>query len=250
LDRETLATAYLNDVLRTYRNYKALGEKAIGQISHDTDLHIQLDPESNSIAIIVKHLTGNLRSRFRDFLHSDGEKPDRRRDDEFEMPERVSRDEMMRWWDEAWTITLASIEALQPEDIERTVHIRGEALLVMEALNRNAAHSAYHVGQIVYLARHFANSNWKSLAFRRVNRSSSLQAISRQRGSPVQTGDIDRFRPTWSRKVWSFEPPPSGTGFSETGSLPPANSVGPHPHRQLQLDRSWPATLVLGAKIF
>ena len=161
---ETLAAAYLHDILRTFRKYKALGEKAIAQIPRDADLHTHLEPESNSIAIIVKHLTGNLRSRFREFLTTDGEKPDRRRDDEFEMPEHVSRNEVMRWWDEAWTITLDSIEALKPEDIERTVHIRGKAFLVMEALNWTATHTAYHVGQIVYLARHFAAPIWKSLS--------------------------------------------------------------------------------------
>jgi hypothetical protein len=164
LDRETFAAAYLHDMLRTYRNYKALGEKAIAQIPRTDDLHTQLEPESNSIAIIVKHLTGNLRSRFRNFLTSDGEKPDRQRDDEFEMPQLVSRQEMMQWWDEAWSIAFTSLEALKPGDIKLTVHIRGEEFLVMEALNRNATHTAYHVGQIVYLARHFASPNWKSLS--------------------------------------------------------------------------------------
>lgn len=161
---ETIREAYLRDVVRTYRNYKALGEKAIAQVQRDADLHVQLDPGSNSIAVIVKHLAGNLRSRLRDFLTADGEKPDRHRDAEFEMPERVSRAELLRRWDEAWTIALNTLDALKPEDIERTVHIRGEAFLVIEALNRNATHTAYHVGQIVYLARHFAATDWKSLS--------------------------------------------------------------------------------------
>lgn len=161
---ETVSELYLRNIARTYRNYKALGEKAIAQVQHDADLHVQPDPDSNSIAVIVKHLAGNLRSRFRDFLTTDGEKPDRRRDEEFEMPERVTREELLRWWDEAWTVTLSTLNALRPEDLTQTVHIRGEAFLVIEALNRNATHTAYHIGQIVYLARHFAKPNWKSLS--------------------------------------------------------------------------------------
>jgi uncharacterized protein DUF1572 len=157
------STAYLRDVVRTFRNYKALAERAIAQVPADGDLHRQLGPESNSIAVIVKHVGGNLRSRFRDFLTSDGEKPDRNRDGEFEMPERASRDEMLRWWNEGWAVALGSIEALTPEDLDRTVFIRREAFLVPEALSRSATHTAYHVGQIVYVARHLASPTWTSL---------------------------------------------------------------------------------------
>jgi hypothetical protein len=157
------STAHLRNVVRTFRNYKALAERAMAQVPSDADLHTQLDPGSNSIAVIVKHVAGNLRSRFRDFLTTDGEKPDRDRDDEFEMPEHASREEMLRWWAEGWAITLASIEALTPEDLDRTIYIRGEAFLVPEALNRSATHTAYHVGQIVYVARHLASANWTTL---------------------------------------------------------------------------------------
>ena len=122
----------------------------------DADLHTTIDPESNSVAIIVKHLAGNLRSRFSDFLTTDGEKPDRNRDGEFEMPDRASREEMLRWWESGWTIALTSIGSLTPADLDRTVTIRGESFLVVEQLNRLAAHAAYHVGQIVFLAKHFA----------------------------------------------------------------------------------------------
>jgi hypothetical protein len=156
--------AYLRDVVRTYRNYKELADKAIAQVANDGDLHTQIDPDSNSLAIIMKHIAGNLRSRFRDFLTSDGEKPDRNRDAEFEMPEPVSRAEIVKNWDEAWAIALGSIEALTPEDLDRTVTIRGEAFLVPEALNRLATHAAYHVGQIVYVARHLSSGAWKSLS--------------------------------------------------------------------------------------
>ena len=158
------ADAYLRDVLRSFRNYKALGDAAIAQVPADADLHTLIDPDSNSLAIIVKHLTGNLRSRFRDFLASDGEKPDRHRDGEFEMPDEVSRAEMLGWWNEGWSIALSSIEALTPADLDKTITIRGEPFLVVEALNRLVTHAAYHVGQIVYLARHLAWPHWTSLS--------------------------------------------------------------------------------------
>ena len=159
-----LADAYLRNVVRTYRTYKEMAERAIEQVPSEEDLSRELDESSNSIAIIVKHMSGNLRSRFRDFLTSDGEKPDRNRDSEFEGDERVSRDQLLRGWNDAWAIAMGSIEALSADDLERTVRIRGEEMLVVEALNRSVTHAAYHVGQIVYLARHFASPNWKSLS--------------------------------------------------------------------------------------
>jgi len=158
-----IAAAYLADIRRTFRSYKSLAERAIAQVPNDADLHRQLDPDSNSIAIIARHIGGNLRSRFRDFLTTDGEKPDRDRDAEFEMPERATRDEILRWWNDGWTLMLDALEALTPEDLARTITIRREEFLVVEALNRSATHTAYHVGQIVYLARHVAAGQWKSL---------------------------------------------------------------------------------------
>jgi hypothetical protein len=146
--------------------YKGYADKAMARVA-DADLHRELDANSNSIAVIVKHVAGNLRSRFRDFLTADGEKPDRNRDTEFEMPDRASRAEMLKWWEEAWTILFGSIEALTPEDLGRTITIRGEGYLVIEALNRSVAHTASHVGQIVYLARHFAGDAWTSLTIPR-----------------------------------------------------------------------------------
>jgi len=141
-----------------------MAERTIEQVPSDEDLNRELDESSNSIAIIVKHMSGNLRSRFRDFLTSDGEKPDRDRDSEFESVGRVSREQLLGWWNSAWEIAMKSIEALTADDLERTVRIRGEELLVVEALNRSVTHAAYHVGQIVYLARHFASPNWKTLS--------------------------------------------------------------------------------------
>jgi hypothetical protein len=156
------ASAYLASIVSMFRNYKALGEKAIAQ-TPDAALLTELDANSNSIAVVVKHIGGNLRSRFRDFLTSDGEKPDRHRDSEFELSGSVSRAQVMQWWDDGWTILLHELEALTPADLTRTVIIRGEAFLVAEALNRSVTHTAYHVGQIVYLARHFAGPAWRSL---------------------------------------------------------------------------------------
>jgi hypothetical protein len=160
---EDVAAVYLRDLVRTFRNYKALGEKALAQ-TPDEALNTELDANSNSIAVVVKHVGGNLRSRFRDFLTSDGEKPDRHRDSEFELSGPASRPQVMQWWDDGWTILLRQLDALTPADLTRTVTIRGEAFLVAEALNRSVTHIAYHVGQIVYLARHFAGPSWRSLS--------------------------------------------------------------------------------------
>lgn len=158
-----LGERYCGDIVRTFRNCKALVDAALPQVS-DADLHTLVDPDANSIAVLVKHLAGNLRSRFSDFLTSDGEKPDRNRDGEFEMPERMSRDALLRSWESAWAIALASLESLTPGDLERTVTIRGEPFIAIEAVNRLAMHTAYHTGQIVFLAKHFAGPRWTSLS--------------------------------------------------------------------------------------
>src|SRR5947207_12265835 len=142
-----LSAAYLADILRAFRQYKKLGEAALAQVPADAGLHVQLDAGSNSIAVIVKHISGNLRSRFTDFLTTDGEKPDRDRDAEFEMPVAASRDEVLQWWQSGFAVALESIEALVAADLTRTIYIRGEAFLVVEALNRLVTHLAYHTGQ-------------------------------------------------------------------------------------------------------
>ena len=155
---------YLRNIVRNYRMYRQMAEKAIDQVRSEEDLNRELDKDSNSIAVIVKHVGGNLRSRFRDFLTSDGEKPDRNRDSEFETAGNVSREQLLKWWSDGWDIAMASIEALTAPDLARTVRIRDEEMLVVEALNRSVTHTAYHVGQIVYLARHFASPNWETLS--------------------------------------------------------------------------------------
>src|SRR5262245_16817963 len=160
---DSFRQAYLHDIARAFRNYKALGERAMAQVS-DENLHALVDPDANSIAIIVKHVGGNLRSRFTDFLTSDGEKPTRNRDDEFEMPVQASRAEVLEWWDAGWAVTLSAVDALTIYALARTIHTRGEAFLFVEALSRSITHTAYHVGQIVMLAKHLAGPHWATLS--------------------------------------------------------------------------------------
>jgi hypothetical protein len=155
--------AYLEEVLRGMRGHKKLAEGAFEQL-RDEDFFEQLDGEANSIAILIKHIAGNLRSRFTDFLTSDGEKPDRHRDQEFILGPRPSRAELMRWWEDGWRCAFDAIAALKPEDVERTVAIREQPHTVVQALNRAFGHMAYHVGQIVLLAKHIRGAEWKSLS--------------------------------------------------------------------------------------
>ncbi|MGA3349275.1 MAG: DUF1572 family protein [Candidatus Sulfotelmatobacter sp.] len=161
-----IATHYLEETRRQMRGNKRLAEGAIAQLEDD-QLFATLDPESNSVAIIIKHLAGNMRSRFTDFLTSDGEKPDRFRDREFELNSATTRAEVMRWWEEGWAQMFAALDALKPEDVMRTVTIRGEPHTVLQAINRQLAHYASHLGQIVFLAKHLRSNQWKTLSIPR-----------------------------------------------------------------------------------
>jgi hypothetical protein len=154
-------TDYLKDSLSLFRYYKNLGEKAMAQCP-DEGLFAEMDGESNSIAIIVKHLSGNMRSRWTDFLTTDGEKENRNRDNEFELPSKT-RAQLYELWDSGWKCVFAALEPLQDKDLPKTVTIRNEPHSVMQAINRQLAHYPYHVGQIVYLARHFSGASWNSL---------------------------------------------------------------------------------------
>ena len=156
------STSYVEDSLSLFRYYKKLGEGAMEQVS-DEQLFAALDPEMNSIAIIVKHIAGNMRSRWTDFLSSDGEKPDRNRDTEFEHPPS-NRAELLKVWNDGWGRVFSALEPLSDSDLGRTVTIRGEPHSVMQAINRQIAHYSYHVGQIVFLAKHLNASGWKSLS--------------------------------------------------------------------------------------
>ena len=154
-------TSYLQDATDVFRYYKQLADRALEQASDDA-LFATLDTESNSIAVIVKHLAGNMRSRWTDFLTSDGEKPGRDRDSEFEAPP-ATRAELLALWEPGWKLVFDALATLTDADLTRTIHIRGEAHSIMQAIHRNVTHTVYHVGQIVYLAKHFTGSKWNSL---------------------------------------------------------------------------------------
>lgn len=154
-------TSYLKDSIDVLRYYKRLAERAIEQVP-DQALVAAPDAESNSIAIIVKHLAGNMRSRFTDFLTSDGEKPDRKRDTEFEAPPKTRAD-LMAMWETGWQYVFGALTPLTEAQLSQKVYIRSEAHSITQAINRQIAHYAYHVGQIVYVAKHFAGANWASL---------------------------------------------------------------------------------------
>jgi len=160
------AAAYLDEARRALRGHKRLAEGAISQLS-DHELFRQLDPESNSVAVIMKHIAGNIGSRLTDFLTTDGEKPDRHRDQEFEISPATTRAQLMQMWEAAWQIAFDTFASLQPADLERRVTIRGEPYTAFQALHRAVAHYAYHVGQIVFLAKHFRGAEWKTLSIAR-----------------------------------------------------------------------------------
>jgi len=164
-------TSYIEDALAVFRQYKQLGEKAMAQVT-DEQLFATLDDESNSIAIIVKHITGNMRSRWTDFLTSDGEKPTRNRDSEFVDPPDT-REALLRDWEQGWACVFSALDPLTDADMARTVTIRGEAHSVMQAINRQLAHYSMHIGQIILLAKHYASAHWQTLSVAR-NRSAEF----------------------------------------------------------------------------
>jgi hypothetical protein len=155
-------TSYVEDSTAIFRYYKKLAERAIEQVSDD-QLFAVLDDEMNSIAVIVKHMSGNMRSRWTDFLTSDGEKPGRDRDEEFSSPP-PAREELLQIWEDGWQRLLGTMESLSDPDLGRTITIRGEAHSVMQAINRQVAHYSYHCGQIVFLAKHFCHDRWNTLS--------------------------------------------------------------------------------------
>ena len=161
-----------------WRRYKTLGEGAIQQVRDD---ELGRDSGGNSVAVIVWHVAGNLKSRFTDFLTTDGEKPERDRDLEFEMLPGTTKNDLLAYWEQGWKAVFAAVEPLQPEDLMRTITIRGQDHTVIQAINRQLAHYAYHVGQIVYLAKHFKSTEWQSLSVPR-NKSAESTPIS-SRGS-------------------------------------------------------------------
>ena len=153
----------LENTIGVFKNYKTLAEKSFAQLSSDADYHYAPDAESNSIAVIIKHMSGNMISRWTDFLTTDGEKPTRDRDGEF-VDGTESKEQLLAVWNTGYEVFFNTLNSLTTIDLMKTVTIRGEGLTVMQALTRQTAHYSYHVGQIVFLAKHIKNSNWNSLS--------------------------------------------------------------------------------------
>jgi hypothetical protein len=171
---ESLGKHYLEDSIASLRAYKKLADKALDQLNED-EFFITLDEEANSIAIIMKHMAGNMFSRWTDFLTTDGEKPDRNRDMEFVIEPKTGKDDVLAYWEKGWQRVFAALEPLGPEDLGRTVLIRGEEHTIIQAINRQLMHYANHIGQIIFLAKHFRSAEWKSLSIPR-NRSAEFNA--------------------------------------------------------------------------
>src|SRR5436305_8564112 len=178
---------YHSDAIQLFRNYKKMAERAIEQVE-DEQFFALIDAEANSIGVIVKHIAGNLQSRWRDFLTSDGEKPDRDRDTEFELIGNT-RESLMRSWEAGWQTLFDNIEPLTDDDFSKTITIRGQPHTIVEAINRQLTHYAYHVGQIVLLAKHFKSAEWKTLSVPK-NKSAEFNELMAAKHDPLrQIGD-------------------------------------------------------------
>lgn len=169
---ESFLVNYLEDALASFRAYKKLAEKAFEQIKDD-EFFVTLDEESNSVAVIMKHIAGNMFSRWTDFLTTDGEKPNRNRDMEFVIELQTRKEDVVAYWEEGWQCLFSALAPLQPNDFERKVLIRGEEHTIVQAINRQLTHYSYHIGQIVFLAKHFRSTEWNSLSIPR-NRSAEF----------------------------------------------------------------------------
>lgn len=158
----SLGKEYLSTVIQRVKYYKDLGDKTFEQLN-DWDLHYQPNEESNSIAIIIQHMAGNMLSRWTNFLEEDGEKEWRKRDEEFE-PGKQSRKELVAEWEKGWDCFLSALTSLKKKDLKKTILIRGEKLSVVDAINRQLAHYPYHIGQIIFIAKIIKNKSWKNLS--------------------------------------------------------------------------------------
>jgi uncharacterized damage-inducible protein DinB len=174
MSSEAIVQNYFEDAVSSFKAYKKLADKAIAQLK-DEEFFVTLDEEANSVAVIMKHMAGNMFSRWTDFLTSDGEKPDRNRDMEFVIEANTTKADVLDYWERAWACVFAAVEPLTPEDFEKTVTIRGEKHTIVQALNRQMTHYAYHIGQIVFLAKHFRSAQWNSLSIPR-NKSAEFNA--------------------------------------------------------------------------
>lgn len=157
------SSPFLAEAIRTFRGYKTRTEAAFAQLRPE-DWFTLIDPEANSVAIIVKHMAGNMRSRWTNFLTSDGEKTDRHRDTEFILDSSTTPEQVKEWWNKGWALVFDAIEPLTEQDLTRKITIRGQEHSVMEAISRQMTHYAEHMGQIILLAKHFSGAEWKSLS--------------------------------------------------------------------------------------
>ncbi len=179
----TKSTGYLEEARLSFREYKLLGERAFEQL-HPEDWLRQIDPESNSIAAIVKHMAGNMKSRWTDFLSSDGEKADRNRDQEFVLDHSTTPEHVLAWWNAGWQCVFDAVDPLTEEDLLRRVRIRGQEYTVLQGISRQIKHYCYHIGQIVFLAKHFRGADFKSLSI--------------PKGKSTELGvdmEVDRYKP-------------------------------------------------------
>jgi uncharacterized protein DUF1572 len=174
MSSDAIVQNYFEDAVSALHAYKKLADKAIAQVN-DEELFATLDEESNSVAVIMKHMAGNMFSRWTDFLTSDGEKPNRNRDMEFVIEPQTTKNDVIDYWERGWKCVFEALEPLRPEDFEKKILIRGEEHSIVEAINRQLMHYSYHVGQIVFLAKHFRSAEWKSLSIPR-NRSAEFNA--------------------------------------------------------------------------
>ncbi|HEY0431151.1 MAG TPA: DUF1572 family protein [Pyrinomonadaceae bacterium] len=174
MSSEAIVENYHQDAVAAMRAYKKLAEKAIAQLK-DEEFFVTLDEEANSVGVVMKHMAGNMISRWTDFLASDGEKPDRHRDMEFVVDPQSTKDDVLAYWERGWKCVFDALDPLTPEDFEKTVLIRGEKHTIVQAINRQLMHYAYHIGQIVFLAKHFRSAAWTSLSIPR-NRSADFNA--------------------------------------------------------------------------
>lgn len=185
---QSIATEFLENAISSFRAYKKMAEKALAQL-RDEEYFITLDEESNSVAVIMKHLAGNSISRWTDFLNSDGEKPDRNRDAEFVIDAGTTKESLHEYWERGWACVFAALEPLQASDFEKKITIRGQEHTILEAINRQLTHYAYHIGQIVFLAKHFRAAQWQTLSVPR-NRSGEFNAYLAAR--PNQESTIEQ----------------------------------------------------------
>ena len=183
MSSEAIVQNYFEDSLSALRAYKKLAEKAIAQLK-DEEFFVTIDEESNSVAVVMKHMAGNMLSRWTDFLTSDGEKANRNRDMEFVIEPQTSKDDVIAYWERGWKCVFDALEPLRPEDFEKKVLIRGEPHTIVQAINRQLMHYSYHIGQIVFLAKHFRTAEWKSLSIPK-NRSAEFNAYLTSKPSEV-----------------------------------------------------------------